>query len=390
MLDDLKAELELLSGSGALRAAHLCDARGAGRIKTRGREVIDFCNWDILDLSLNVRVKRGAQVEIEQSGVSARSSRISYGSTAAHVSCEDALARFLNREASLIFSSRNQVVFSLITALFNECDVIFAEETLSGPIADAAYIIGARLIPFSAQQLEELETELLHHQSSRRRAIFSESISGITAVGCDYSKLLSVAEKYGAALFLDDSFALGIAGLRGAGSAERLSPSAGFVAQYGDLALGLGSFGSFVASSRLVIGTMLHRSRTIANEIAVPPLFVSSLHSALAIAETSLGQRTRASELATRLESALLSAGCMVGKAFNSPFLALKVDSLSVANEICEALFQKGFLVECVPRGTIRDPSAYLRIIVHSAHTEVEIVALTQNLVEILKRIKRA
>jgi len=387
VLEDLKIELEGFRVAGKLKTIHVAGTRRAGMIEIRGKSLVDFTNWDALELGHNQKVKRAAQSTIESDGISSASSRLLAGTSTAHLACESHISKFLNTEATLLFSSKNQALLSLITALCGEQDSILVDDLLIGPVLDAAYLVNADAGIFTTDNLSSLEGELRKSGRSRRKLVFVESISSVTGNKTDLDTICEISARNGALVVVDESFALGTSGLRGAGSVEFISPSSTIFAKYGDLSLGLAGFGGFVSGSKLLLSVLVQRSRTLLNETAVPAALAASAEQSILVSETQSAARKRIAILASKLRRGLKSLAPGVPSDEYSPLVCVRIDKISKAVEISEALVQRGFFVDVVPRGTSRDESAVIRFIISISHTEDQIDDLIQAFEESYRRI---
>lgn len=390
MLHDLRAELEKLSAAGPKAELHCASSKTGNLVETKGKEVVSFSNWDFLDIRNNQRLKRGAQICIEEGGISAPSSRFCGGTTRAHLSCERRLAEFFGTESALLFSSKNQVVLSLITSVFSERDLILADELAHSPIADAAFLVGAEVATYRGADLATLEKELEKNRSGRRRFVFIESVSPLSGALVDLNLAQELARMHGANLIVDETFALGSLGLRGAGCSEEWSTfgQAELCCKYGDLSCGLGVFGAALAGPEILISCVLARSRTAATEAPLPPALARSIETAIDLTELQPIMRGKIRLLAERLRrgiSKISSRGLADG---SSPIIGLSLDRHRQCVELAGALFQRGFLVDVLPQLKPLSEAAVVRFLVNASHTEKQIDELLQALSDLLPRIE--
>ena len=220
MLNKIKLELEQLAAKGLLRQLKPVQSRKDGCVEVRGKQLIDFTNWDYLALNSNRDFLTSLQREIESLGVGACAARTASGTHQRHVACEYRIAQFLNTQSSILFSSKNQAVLSLVTSLVAEGDLVFLDETMHSPVSDAAYLVNAQAIYYHAGSLAQLKSELSKCKPTLRKFIFAESISPVTGIGTDLGYLVELARTFKAQLIVDESYALAALGLRGAGGRE--------------------------------------------------------------------------------------------------------------------------------------------------------------------------
>jgi 7-keto-8-aminopelargonate synthetase-like enzyme len=385
MLKKLKAELDQLASRRQLKEFHMTGSRGSGAIETRGRRLVDFTSWDFMALNDRPRFRQAAQAAIERIGVGDASSRSSSGLFKEHVSCEARLAQFLGTASSLLFSSKNQAVISLLTALVNEGDLVLYDEMIQSPVSDALYLVNAQAVSFSS--IGALESELEKSRSVRRRLVVLESLSPLTGAQLDMGSVVALTQRHDAGLIVDESYALGAIGLRGAGVCESLGIGRQILGIYGSLSQGLASYGAFVAGDAILTGYLLNRSKTFSNETPLPPHIACAVESAIDLIELVPLARDRLSQLGARLRGGLALAGFR-GVEGESPVVCVPLKKLRVASDLSAALYERGFLVEALSRGRAFSEDALVRIVISSAHTEKNIDDLLKAFFEIQSHVK--
>ncbi|GEM_PF-6019230 len=117
-------------------------SRSPGLINYRNKPLIDFTNRDVLGLGFNKRVLRALHEGLERDSLMTGQGRaVSY----AQLEAENALAILLKKEASIIFTSKTQSLFTLLSSLCNENDLIISSEHSPLPVSDIALLLGTEL-----------------------------------------------------------------------------------------------------------------------------------------------------------------------------------------------------------------------------------------------------
>lgn len=387
MIDQLKLELEQIAASGRQKEFHPLLSRENGFIEIKGKKVADFTNWDFLNLNSNRKFMRSAQEEIEKSGVGALSSRLSSGTSYSHLALEKRIAGFLGTQSAVVFSSKNQAVFSLFTALVGEADAVFYDEQMQSPVSDACYLVNAPALSFNSSNLPALETELAKVKQANRKIIVVESVSPGSGKKNDLSALLQIALRQDAHLVVDESYALGAIGLRGAGLCEELGCISQLLCVYGSMGQGLAAYGAFVAGGAIVSNYLIQRSKTFQNEVSLPPALAAAVESGINIIELAHLEREKLRQNTKRLRDGLTEAGFLDAGQSDSMIVSIMVGKFRRAREFADILFQRGFLAEAVSLQTPLTEVGMLRFIVQAAHSPKSIDALLQNFIEIYSKI---
>ncbi|NMC64416.1 MAG: pyridoxal phosphate-dependent aminotransferase family protein [SAR324 cluster bacterium] len=377
MIADLKRELARLQAKGRLQDfSPLRDRQGA-TISYKNKKLVDFTNWDLFDVSSNQTVLNVVHKGLEEWGLGANAPRLSTGTNLQHLAFEKRLASFLGLERSLLFTSRNQAVLSLVTALLNEQCVAFVDELIQSPVADAAYLVNSNIVFFNPEKLEALETELQKIPMNFKKFIFLEGLSPLRGRVPPLVELLELALKYNSELILDESFSIGIFGLRGAGSLELLNSEKMPFCIFASLSYGLSGLGAFVAGASVLCEYLINQSRTFSSEASLPPAYIAGSEAALNFIELSVATRERIARLGLRLKSGLRDLSFKTDE-IPCPLICISFERLSFASELAEGLFERGFLVEVLQRGGFLDNGALLRILLGASHTENHVDSLLQ------------
>jgi len=383
MIADLKRELARLQARGRLQNFSPLGSRQGAMISYKNKKLVDFTNWDLFDVSSNQMVLNAVHKGLEDWGLGANAPRLSTGTNLQHLAFERRLASFLGLERTLLFTSRNQAVLSLVTALLNEQCVAFVDELIQSPVADAAYLVNSSIVSFNPNNLEVLELELQKIPTNFKKFIFIEGLSPLRGRSASLAELLELALKYNSELILDESFSIGISGLRGAGSLELLSSDKKPLCVFASLSYGLSGLGAFVAGDSVLCEYLINQSRTFSSEASLPPAYIAGMEAALDFIELNVATRERIARLGLRLKTGLKEMNFKADE-IPCPLLCVPFERRSFAAELAEGLFEKGFLVEVLQRGGLLDKGALLRMLLGAHHTENHVDSLLQALGDLI------
>lgn len=349
-----------------------------------GRVLVGFTSWDLLGLhrDRDVRMALLRAVNEGEGGVSC--ARFSGGASTAVGRCEARLARFLGGEAGVLFGSRNQAVLSVLTAVCDPGAFVLSAQAGSLPVADACALAQAEYQEFEG--VAGLRRQLERVAPGRRLCVVLESQSPLSLDEPDLSQLIQVVEAFGAWLVIDESFALGLAGLRGAGSSEiaprpptLLCRLAGFLPLAGLEVCG-------VVGSVELRELLVRRSRYLRMEPAPSGAVALGAQVALDCAEVALVGRRRLASRARAVRLALRAQGWRVLGSDDSPVVGIGFDSLGAASTVVDALLQRGVLTEALPARGVARNGGVVRALLSLRHSEDDLAALMEGLAEVRRR----
>lgn len=372
----------------------------------RLKKTTSFASWDILNLWTSPTIRNSALKASNDLGLKAAHGRSFGGLTDLLTSCENRVVELLSAEAALLFSSKNQLILTLITTLAAiGSRVVIAPAMSALPLGDACALGDLELI--ECEGLSDYKSALERTNSkratpSRPPIVVVESLSSLTGKRCEVlSELLTLNDqggsdlkdstskgsKYSCWVIIDESSALGHTGLRGAASAEAFPKAANLLARIGSVSTICGSQIALLAAPLELREILLTRSRYLNAEPAPPPGDVAALLAGLDLIEGAIKRRHRLLALSQSVHTALSEQGWQVVSDPGSPICALWFDSYHRAQLVQEALANhRGIIVEALTARSLRKNGAVVRILLTLGHSEPEIAALLQGLGEIFKR----
>lgn len=351
----------------------------------RGRPITSFASWDLLNLHTR-RDVQGALVKVlNESGCGVATARLAGGLSTSHLQCEQRLAQFFGAEAATLFNNRNQVVLSIITALANEGALVVGPSLGSLPLADACALAQAEYSEY--ETTEQLRSHLERSTGLRRVLVMAESVSPLTGESISAGEVNRIAEQLGAWLLLDESAAVGIVGLRGAGSSETLPSSPALLCRICNAITLIGSEIACVAGSLELKDLILRRSRYLRFDPPPPPALAQALEVALGVAETSIIGREILASRALRARQALKAQGWKVSSSAGGPIVSISCESLQSARAVQDALLQRGVYVDALAARWFRRNGAVVRALLTLGHSETELQLLLEGFAEVRHRI---
>jgi len=388
MFLDLKKELETSIAAASPSYIDSPARRVNGKVFFRNRELHDFSCLDVLGLSQNKRVKRAAHESIEALGLGTCRSRKNAGTSSAHIICEKALSSFFGYERSLVFSGRNQVVFSLLATLLREQDHVFCDEDYAGLLSDVCLLLNCPLEVLPLNNPKSLEAAIEVPLLGKRKVLFADSISATSGRKLDLISLSLLCARHNVLLIVDESYAAGILGPRGAGVMDEsdfvASPTRPFCL-ISELGFGLGVFGACLSGTPALVDALALRSRTLAVEPSLPPTLAASIAAGLDVCELSFAQRALIKGKCQYLLGGLLQIKHSLDIIANS-FVSVRFKKRREAVGFLDHLFLKGFLCDLLPSPTKFSESTYVRMIPTVWHSDRVLTELLNVAVEFFQK----
>jgi len=351
----------------------LVTAQGARVAVVGGREVLNFCANNYLGLASDPRVIEAARASYERWGYGLSSVRFICGTQELHKQLEAKLSEFLGTEGTILYSSCFDANGGLFETLLGPEDAIISDELNHASIIDGVRLCKARRYRFATSDMGDLEAKLQETTDARMRMIATDGVFSMDGTIAKLGEICDLADKYDAAVMVDDSHATGFIGARGRGTHEYrgVMDRVDVITSTLGKALG-GASGGFTSGRKEIIDLLRQRSR--------PYLFSNTL--APAIAATSLAVLdilSESTELRDRLESntRYFRKG-MVERGFDlpqgdHPIVPIMLGDAELATKMAsmmldEGIYVIGFSYPVVPKGQAR-----IRVQISAAHTSADI-----------------
>lgn len=341
--------------------------RNRSRIVCEGRELINFGSNDYLGLAADPRVLTAVIEAVGRYGWGASASSSLGGRTPFHVELEQRLAKFVDAEAALLFSSGYAANLDAIRGLVNEGDAIFYDEQNHSSLLDAALLSGAVVHAYKHSDCDHLSSLLKDGRRYRRRLIANESLFGSDGSVAPLQDLAEVADRHDAKLLVDESHAVGTFGDQGQGAAAFLGSRDCMVARVGTLGKALGGVGGFVAGRASFIASLTEQASGYQHSTALPTAVCAGAIAAINVAEAEPYRRGALTDRAAEVRASLLDQGWNV-RTSASHIIPVMFEEPARATSVASALQDAGYFLPCVTNAHGAAVNALLRLRISYSH----------------------
>jgi 8-amino-7-oxononanoate synthase len=313
-------------------------------------------------------------------GAGAGASRLVVGHLALHEAVERRLAAFKDTEAAVIFSTGYMANLGVISALVGPGDLVFSDRFNHASLYDGIKLSGAALARYPHRDMGKLEELLQKAPAGKRRLIITDSVFSVDGDLACLKELVTLKERWGAWLMIDEAHATGVLGERGAGLAEALRLTSSIEVHMGTFSKALGSLGGYVAGSRGLIEYLHNRARPFIYSTALPPPLLGAIDAALDIVAREPERRTALLREAAVFRQAMHQAGL---KTLGSETQIVPV--LVGANDrtlaFAAALRQRGLMAVALRPPTVPPGQARVRFSLCAAHAPQDLAAARDTII---------
>lgn len=233
-----------------------------------------------------------AEEILRKYGLSGCGTRADAGTNDLLVECEDLIAKFVGKEASVVFSMGFVTNATAFPALVGKGSLIISDELNHSSIRFGARLSGAAVKTFKHNDMEDLEKLLREvisqgqprtHRPWKKILVTVEGLYSMEGTMCNLPALVELKKKYKYNLFVDEAHSVGALGPRGRGVCDYfgIDPSEVDILM-GTLTKSFGANGGYIAADKHVIDKLRStNSGVIYCEAPLPMVtaqIISSLH----------------------------------------------------------------------------------------------------------------
>jgi len=348
------------------------------RVVMKGREVIMIGSNNYLGLSMDPRVKEAAKKAVDRFGTSCSGSRLINGTFVLHVELENRLARFVGREAALVFTAGYLANLGSISAILGRKEHILSDRYNHASIVDGIMLSTGltggqvKLHRYHHNNPEHLEKTLAGLPADEAKLIVTDGVFSMEGDIARLPDLKKVADRYQARIYLDEAHALGVLGATGRGTEEHYGGD-----KFADLVMGtfsksFGGIGGFVAGDPVVIDYIKHFSRPLIFTASMPPAMIGAVMATLEIIEKEPEHTHRLQQIARYMIKGFKDLGFQVGVA-ETPIIPLLIGNDEKTFMFWKALFDNGVYANPIVSPAVPPDRSLLRTSYMSIHTDSEL-----------------
>lgn len=386
----INKELEALKAAGKFKVERELESAQGAEVKIAGRKVLMFASNNYLGLANHPEIVASAREALNKYGFGLSSVRFISGTETIHKTLEKRLAKFLGTEDAILYSTNFMANLGFFATLVDSVVGLPSGGPTTNPVAvysdelNHASIIDAlklckkentvkRIYPHGdlitlAQMLEEDK-----EKGYRFKIIVTDGVFSMEGYLAQLPKILELAEKYEALLFVDDAHAIGVLGKNGAGTAEHFGLHGQIDILSGTFGKALGgAVGGYIAGKKEIIELLRQKSRTYLFSNSLPPSVVTASIKALDLLKEKPELLKNVSENAQYFRNGAKKLGFDVLDGIH-PIVPVMLGDAAKTQEMSKKLLEKGLFVTglwfpVVPEGTAR-----LRFQISAAHTHEQI-----------------
>ena len=370
-LELVTSEISRIREANTYKIETPLESAQSGIVTVRGKKVVMMASNNYLGMSNHPAVRKAAIDGIRKYGYGVASVRFICGTQTIHLELEKKISKFLGTEDTILFSSCFAANEGFFASLVNEKLGIenYRDAIYTDKLNHASIIDGMRLCRpettdkkiFDHANVNHLE-QLLREDAEkgyRLRIVATDGVFSMEGDLAPLDKLVDVAHRYGAILFVDDSHAIGVCGKSGRGTPEHFGVLGRVDVISGTLGKAIGgAAGGYLSGKKELVEYLRQKSRPYTFSNSLPPSIVCACSAAFGLLarDRSIVRRLHENTAYFRKEITGLGFRILEGE---HPIVPIMLGEASLAQEMSSAMLKAGVYIKglwfpVVPKGEAR------------------------------------
>ncbi len=354
------------------------------RVQIDGREIIMIGSNNYLGLTHDPRVVEAAIEATRRYGTSCSGSRFLNGTLDLHVELEERIAKFMQREAALVFSTGYMTNLGALGTLAGSNDVIIMDKADHASIyAGTIAALRATVKRYNHSDMDSLESLLNSLPEDKGKIIVSDGVFSMEGDIVKLGRLVELAQKHNARIYIDEAHGVGVLGENGRGSCEHLGLEDKVDLIMSTFSKSLASLGGFIAGDEDIIDYIKHTASPLIFSAAPTAASTAAVLKALEIIENEPERIKRLQNIADYMLKEFKAMGFDTGISNGTPIIPLYIRNDERTFIFWHRLFDAGIYANAVVSPAVPSDQAMIRTSFMSTHNDEDLT----HVLEIVQKV---
>lgn len=337
-------------------------------VQINGKPVLMFGSNSYLGLTNHPKLKEGAIKAVEKYGTGCAGSRFLNGTLDIHIELEERLAKLVHKESALVYATGFTVNSGVIPSLVGRDDYLIFDERNHASIIEGKRLVFGKTLKYKHNDMEHLEKTLKKCDPNKVKLIVTDGVFSMEGDVAPLPRMVELAKKYNASLYVDEAHSLGVFGKTGAGVCEHFGVSDDVDLIMGTFSKSLGTIGGFIAADENIINYLKHSSRTLIFSASITPASTGCVLAALDVMAEEKWRMDQLWENTKRAKAGFQQAGFEIGPT-ETPIIPLYVRDNMKTFTLTRMLMDDGVFVNPVVTPAVSPEDTLIRYSLMATHT---------------------
>ncbi len=365
----LGSELKEIESSGLFKKERIISSEQGAEIEVGGKKVLNFCANNYLGLSSHPKVTEAAKKAIDSHGYGMSSVRFICGTQDIHKELEKKISDFLGTEDTILYAACFDANGGVFEPLFGDQDAIISDALNHASIIDGVRLCKAQRFRYAHNDMNDLEAKLKEAAGARSRIIVTDGSFSMDGTIAQLDKIVELAEKYDAAIMVDECHSSGFIGKTGRGTHEYRGVMGKIDIITGTLGKALGgASGGFTSGSKEIIEMLRQRSRPYLFSNTLAPSIVGASIAVFDMLSQTTELRDKLEQNTKYFREKMTTAGFDI-KPGDHPIVPIMLYDAVLSQQFAARLLEEGIYVIGFFYPVVAKGQARIRVQISAAHS---------------------
>jgi len=353
-----------------------------------GKKMIMIGSNNYLGLVGDPRVKEAAAEASRKYGSGCTGSRFLNGTLDLHIQMEEELAKFMKREAALVFSTGFQTNLGAISSLVSKDDIIVIDRSDHASIVDGCRLAYGKTMKYAHNDMDSLEQVLNLAVKNGIRGgilIITDGVFSMEGDIADLPKICELADRFGARVMVDDAHSIGVLGEGGRGTAEHFGLIDRVDITMGTFSKSFASLGGFIAGDCSVINYIKHFARALIFSASIPPGAAAAVLAALKIIQEEPERREHLWKNTWKMHRGLTNLGFDIGTS-QTPVVPVMIGEDETCFRFWQELSDDGIFANAIIPPAVAPGMSLIRTSYTATHTDSQLDQVLESFARLGKK----
>lgn len=356
-------------------------------VTMKGKKILMFGSNSYLGLTCHPKIKEAAIAATKKYGTGCAGSRYLNGTLDIHLELEEKLAKFLGKEAAIVYSTGFQSNQGVIPTVIGRNDYVILDELDHASIIEGARLAFGKTFKFRHNDMEALENTLKRCEPNSIKLIVVDGVFSMEGDIINLPKVVELAEKYMANIMVDDAHGMGVLGKNGAGTASHFGLTDKVDIIMGTFSKSFASLGGVIASSERIINFIKHNSRSLIFSASMTPAAAASVLAALEIMQTEPERMEHLMEMTRYTIKTFRELGFDIGHP-ETPIIPILIRDNIKTFIFTKRLMSEGVFVNPVVSPAVAENMTMVRFSLMATHTKEQIDEAIGKITKVAKELE--
>ncbi len=347
-----------------------------------GKKKLNFCSSHYLGLAVSDRLKKAIKTAVDKYGIGT-GYRTLAGTHTLHIQLEEALARFKNAEAAIIFTGGYMANCAAISTILSKEDIVISDELNHASIIDAIRLSQVKnKFVYKHKDVTDLEAKLTEADRLRKtpkengeEPIILIVTDGVFSMDGDLAPLpqiVKLARKYQALTMVDDAHGEGVLGKGGRGIVDHFNLHGQIDIEVGTLSKAFSVMGGFITGKKELINFYKQKARQFLFSNALTIADTAAVLEGVKILQKSDRLVKKLWDNTRYIKDEFEKLGFDTGQS-QTPITPVMLPDEDLAREFSAKLFDLGVFATPIVFPMVQKGKARIRVIPSASHSKKDL-----------------